>query len=188
MSRFLDKTYSSLVPYTPGEQIKVEGLIKLNTNESPFPPSEKAVAQAERELRELNLYPDPECRVLRKKYAEVLGNNIAEEEIFVGNGSDEVLYLLFNAYKGMGFAFPDITYGFYPVYAQIPGARYVEVPLLDDYSIDVEGLIKQKGVIVLANPNAPTGMTLTKEQLLKIIESDPARPVVVDEAYVDFGG
>ncbi len=188
MSRFLDESYRTLTPYTPGEQPKAVDLVKLNTNESPFPPSPKAIEIAKEELKKLNLYPDPECSALKKKIAETVGNGITEENVFIGNGSDEVLYLLFNAYKGAGFTFPDISYGFYPVYARISGAEYKEVPLKDDYSVDVDGLIEQKGNIVLANPNAPTGMTVSTEQIKKMLESNRERVVVIDEAYVDFGG
>ncbi len=188
MSRFLDSRYHSLVPYTPGEQPKILNLIKLNTNESPFPPSEKAVRAAEEEIKRMNLYPDPECRALREKYAEVLGEGITAEEIFVGNGSDEVLYLAFNAYKEKGFAFPDITYGFYPVYAEISGGEFSEIPIKSDYSIDLNKLAATKGTVVIANPNAPTGMTVTKEEIIALLNSDRNRIVIVDEAYVDFGG
>ncbi len=188
MSGFLDDRYGSLLPYTPGEQPKTRDLIKLNTNESPFPPSPKAIEEAEKELLRSNLYPDPECTDLRKKFAEVLGEGLTQEEIFGGNGSDEVLYFAFCAYKKRGIAFPDITYGFYPVYAQIAGAKYMEIPLKGDYSVDVDGLIEQKGTIVVANPNAPTGMVLPKSDVVRMLESDPGRVVIVDEAYVDFGG
>lgn len=188
MSGFLDDRYGSLLPYTPGEQPKTNDLIKLNTNESPFPPSQKAIEEAEKELRRSNLYPDPECVALREKFAEVLGNGLTKENIFVGNGSDEVLFFAFSAYKKRGIAFPDITYGFYPVYAQITGASYKEIPLGDDFSINVDGLIEQKGTIVVANPNAPTGMVLAKSEIVRMLESDPSRVVIIDEAYVDFGG
>ena len=188
MSKFLDDRFSNLLPYTPGEQPKTSDLIKLNTNESPFPPSPKALETAEKELKKSNLYPDPECTELRDKFAEVLGCGLTRDNIFVGNGSDEVLYLMFNAYKKNGFAFPDITYGFYPVYGDITGAEYKEIPLKADFTVDVDALIAQKGTVVIANPNAPTGIMLDKKEIVRIIESDPDRIVVVDEAYVDFGG
>ena len=188
MSRFLDPKYGRLVPYTPGEQPKIENLIKLNTNESPFPPSKKAMEKAEEELKKLNLYPDPECAALRNKYAEVLQIDLTSKEIFVGNGSDEVLYFAFNAYKDKGFVFPDITYGFYPVYAEIAGAEYAEIPLKEDFSVDVDGLIASDKVVVIANPNAPTGISLEKTEIVRILRSKKDRLVIVDEAYVDFGG
>lgn len=187
MSKFLDKKYRSLVPYVPGEQPKTD-YIKLNTNESPFSPSEKSISAAEKELSRLNLYPDPECLSLRKKYAEVLGRGITEKEIFVGNGSDEVLYLAFNAFGERGFVFPDISYGFYPVYAQISGSAYREIPLKSDYTLDLEKLIRAEENVVIANPNAPTGIAITKANIINLVESKKDRLVVVDEAYVDFGG
>ncbi|MBO4539753.1 MAG: histidinol-phosphate transaminase, partial [Clostridia bacterium] len=137
---------------------------------------------------DLRLYPDPECTELRDKFAEVLGCGLTRDNIFVGNGSDEVLYLAFNAYKKNGFAFPDITYGFYPVYGEITGAEYKEIPLKEDYTVDVDALIAQKGIVVIANPNAPTGIMLDKKEIIRLIESNPDRIIVVDEAYVDFGG
>lgn len=188
MSRFLDERYGRLVPYTPGEQPKIADLIKLNTNESPFPPSPKAIKKAEEELKRLNLYPDPECTALREKYAKVLGCDLTKENIFVGNGSDEVLYFAFNAYRDKGFVFPDITYGFYPVYGDISGAKYKEIPLKEDFSVDVDALIAADGNIVVANPNAPTGMTVEKSEIIRMLERKRDRLVVIDEAYVDFGG
>ena len=188
MSGFISETYRSLVPYEPGEQPKIVDLIELNTNESPFPPSPAAIAEGEKELRRSELYPDPECVRLREAIAENLGGGITKEEIFVGNGSDEVLFLAFNAYKDNGFAFPDITYGFYPVYAAIAGAAFREIPLKEDFSIDFAALKRAKGTVVVANPNAPTGIFAPLSEIVDLVESDPSRVVVVDEAYVDFGG
>ena len=188
MSKFLDQRFRSLVPYTPGEQPKIDNLIKLNTNESPFPPSPKAIKRAEEELKRLQLYPDPECLFLRQKIAERVTEGLGADSVFVGNGSDEVLYLAFMACKDRGFVFPDITYGFYPVYAEINGAKYRQIPLKEDFSVDVEELKKADETIVLANPNAPTGMTVKKEEIVSLVRSRPDRLVIVDEAYVDFGG
>lgn len=188
MSEFLSKDYGSLVPYEPGEQPKIENLIKLNTNESPFPPSPRAIEEGEKELSRSRLYPDPENTRLREAIAEVVGNGIEKEEIFVGNGSDEVLFLAFNAFKDKGIAFPDITYGFYPVYARIAGATFREIPLKEDFTVDFEALKAQKGTVVIANPNAPTGIFAPLSEIRDLVESDPNRIVVVDEAYVDFGG
>ncbi|MCR4726369.1 MAG: histidinol-phosphate transaminase [Clostridia bacterium] len=188
MSKYLSETYGSLVPYEPGEQPKIQNLIKLNTNESPFPPSPRAVEDGKKELALSQLYPDPECVRLREAIAENLGCGITKDEVFVGNGSDEVLFLAFNAYKDKGFAFPDITYGFYPVYAKIAGAAFREIPLKADFTVDFAALKREKGAVVVANPNAPTGIFAPLSEIVDLIESDRSRIVVVDEAYVDFGG
>ena len=188
MSKYLSGAYRSLVPYEPGEQPKIDNLIKLNTNESPFPPSPVAIEEGAKELSRLQLYPDPENARLREAIAENLGFGITKEEVFAGNGSDEVLFLAFNAFKDKGFAFPDITYVFYPVYANMAFAPYVEIPLKEDFTVDFSALKAQKGTIFLANPNAPTGIFAPLSEIRALLESDPERVVVVDEAYVDFGG
>lgn len=188
MSRFLSDAYASLVPYEPGEQPKKQTFIKLNTNESPFPPSQKAIEEGEKELRRLFLYPDPECTALREKIAENLGCFIRKEEILAGNGSDEILFLAFNAFKDRGFVFPDITYGFYPVYARVAGASYREIPLLPDFSVDFKRLREAKENVVLANPNAPTGIFAPLTEVEALLSERSDRLVIIDEAYVDFGG
>lgn len=188
MSRFFSEKYSSLVPYTPGEQPKDMKYIKLNTNESPFPPSEKAVKEAENAAKILNLYSDPESRLLTEKVAEYYG--LDYENVLMTNGSDEILYFAFIAFcdKNTPAVFPDITYGFYPVYSEFLNIPYRENPLTDDFRIDINEYLNVKGTVFIANPNAPTGELLTVEEIRKIIESNPDNVVVIDEAYIDFGG
>lgn len=188
MSRFISKRHEALKAYTPGEQPKDRRLIKLNTNESPFPPSAKVTAAAEAESRILQLYSDPECRELNRAAAEYFG--ISPDRILMTNGSDEILSFAFAAFGDAShpFAFPDITYGFYPVFAQLYGIPYKEIPLREDFSVDVcdyEGIGMN---IVIANPNAPTGLALTRNEIERIVQSNPDSVVVIDEAYVDFGG
>ncbi len=188
MSRFFSSRHSALVPYVPGEQPQDMDYIKLNTNESPFPPSDKAVALAAEAAGRLHLYPDPDCRELTGELASLLGVDPAE--VLLTNGSDEILNFAFMAFcDGEHPAvFPDITYGFYKVFAALNGVPYTEIPLKEDFSVDVEGLMAQKGTIFLANPNAPTGLLLSTGVIEQILQSDPDRVVVVDEAYIDFGG
>ena len=188
MSRFFSEKYSGLTPYTPGEQPRDQRYIKLNTNESPFPPSALAQRYAAEEAGKLELYSDPTCAALTAKAAEVFG--IAEDEIIFSNGSDEVLNFAFMAFCDAEnpAIFPDITYGFYKVFAKLNGIPYQEIPLKADYTIDLEDYVNRKGTIFIANPNAPTGLYLTPEQIETIVTSDPNRVVVIDEAYIDFGG
>ena len=188
MSRFLSKRYSHLVPYTPGEQPKDKKYIKLNTNESPFPPSQKAQAAAAEAAKTLELYPDPECRTLTEKIAGSLG--LEYENVLVTNGSDEILNFAFMAFcdKHTPAVFADITYGFYSVFADVNCLPYTEIPLNDDFTLPVEKFINAKGTLFIANPNAPTGLALSLSDIERILKSDPDRVVVVDEAYVDFGG
>ena len=188
MSRFLSPKYKDLVPYTPGEQPKVMNVVKLNTNESPFPPSEKAKAYARAHTRELNLYPELLCSDLRSKIAEMHG--VAMENIILGNGSDELLNFATMAFcdRDTPAVFPNITYGFYPVYAAVNLVPYAEIPLRSDFSIAPEDYYNCGKTIFLANPNAPTGMCLTVGQIEDILRHNPDNVVVVDEAYVDFGG
>lgn len=188
MSRFFSEKYASLVPYTPGEQPKEKKFIKLNTNESPYPPSEKAVEYAAKAAKNLQLYSDPECRALTEKMAETLG--VSYEEVLMTNGSDEILNFAFMAFcdKDHGAVFPDITYGFYPVFAEINGVPYKEIPLKDDFTIDISDYKNIGKTIFIANPNAPTGIALTRDEIEEIVKSNPDSIVVIDEAYVDFGG
>ncbi len=188
MSRFFSDKFSGLTPYTPGEQPRDQRYIKLNTNESPFPPSPLAIQYANAEARKLELYSDPTCAALTAKAAEVFG--IGEENIIFSNGSDEVLNFAFMAFCDANHPaiFPDITYGFYKVFAKLNGIPYEEIPLKMDFSVDVEDYVNRKGTIFIANPNAPTGLYLTLDQIETIVKSDPDRVVVIDEAYVDFGG
>ncbi len=188
MSRFFSEKYKSLAPYTPGEQPKDMKYVKLNTNESPFPPSQKAVEYAAKAASRLQLYPDPECSLLTEKLAEVLG--VDKSCVIINNGSDETLNFAFMAFcdQNAPAVFADITYGFYPVFAQINNIPYEEIPLKEDFSIDPEDYKGINKTIVIANPNAPTGMTVSLSDIEEILSSNPDNVVIVDEAYVDFGG
>ena len=188
MSRFFSGKFDALTPYTPGEQPKGQTFVKLNTNESPFPPAPLAQKYSKAEAEKLQLYSDPQCRDLVAMAAEKLG--VAEDEILFTNGSDEVLNFAFMAFCDAAHpvAFPDITYGFYPVFAQLNGIPYTEIPLQEDFSIRVEDYIGLNQTIVIANPNAPTGICLPLSDIERILESNPDNVVIVDEAYIDFGG
>lgn len=185
MSCFLNSKFSRLVPYTPGEQPKDMKYIKLNTNESPFAPSPKAQMMAAKAAQNLQLYSDPECRDLLSAAAKYFG--VETDEIIFTNGSDEVLNFAFMAFCENGAVFPDITYGFYSVFAELNGAQYKEIPLKQDFSIDINDYIGVNKTVFLANPNAPTGIALSVEDIEKIVKSNPRNVVVIDEAYVDFG-
>ena len=188
MSRFFSEKYAALTPYTPGEQPQDQQYVKLNTNESPFPPSEKALRAALDALRPLQLYSDPDCRIVREKLAETYG--VAPDEVLVTNGSDEALNFCFMAFcdSAHGAVFPNISYGFYPVFAQVNCVPYEEIPLKPDFSIDADDYCGVGKTVFLANPNAPTGMLLPPAEIEKILRSNPDNVVVIDEAYVDFGG
>lgn len=187
MSRYFSKKFKALVPYTPGEQPKEMKYIKLNTNESPFPPSERAMKKAAEAVKNLQLYCDPECRELVKKASEVFP--VDTDEILFTNGSDEILNFAFSAFcdETHPAVFPDITYGFYPVFAEINRVPYEEIPLKDDFTISVDDYIGINKTIFIANPNAPTGIALSLNDIEKIVSSNPEAVVVIDEAYVDFG-
>ncbi len=194
MSRFMQARYSELTAYTPGEQPQDRKYIKLNTNESPFPPSEgvfRAITEAE--ILNLNLYPDPECRVLRSEIASYCssfcGRDIKPENIFVSNGSDDILSFYFMAFAGAngGVLFPDITYGFYKVYSELYGAEYTEIPLNADLTVSAADYISTHKNTVIANPNAPTGLCISVSDIEDICASNPDNTVLIDEAYVDFG-
>ena len=188
MSKYFSEKFSALVPYTPGEQPKDRSYVKLNTNESPFPPSSGVVKAVENEVGSLMLYSDPECYNLRTELAKRYKTNI--DNVVVTNGSDEVLNFAFMAFsdKERPLAFPDITYGFYPVFAELNDIPYTEIPLAQDFSIKVEDYIDINKTIVIANPNAPTGLFTKLSEIERIIKSNPDNIVIVDEAYVDFGG
>ena len=188
MSRFFSNKFSGLAPYVPGEQPRGAEYIKLNTNESPFPPSPGAVAAGAKALERLMLYPDPECGALCAAAAETFG--VRPEQVICTNGSDEVLSWAFAAFcdGDRPAVFPDVTYGFYPVFAREQGVPYREVPLKDDLTVDIDAFMEAKGTLVIANPNAPTGIALPRDVIEALLRADPARMVVVDEAYVDFGG
>lgn len=187
MSRFFSSKYSSLEAYTPGEQPKDMKYIKLNTNESPFPPSPKVIEYAKEESGRLNLYSDPESRVLTQKAADLFG--VKYENVLMTNGSDEILNFAFMAFcdEKKGIAFPSISYGFYPVFAELNHIPYKEIPLKEDFSIDVEDYCNIGMNIVIANPNAPTGLALTADEIERIVTSNRDSVVIIDEAYVDFG-
>ena len=187
MSRFFSSKYDALTPYVPGEQPQERKYIKLNTNESPFPPSPMAQRLAREAAGDLQLYSDPECRSLVKIAAEKLG--LAEDEILFTNGSDEILNFAFMAFCDGDHpaVFPNVTYGFYSVFAQLNHVPYEEIPLREDFTVNVEDYIGINKTIFLANPNAQTGVALKKAEIERIIVSNPDNVVVVDEAYVDFG-
>ena len=188
MSRFFSEKYSRLVPYTPGEQPKEKKFIKLNTNESPFPPSPRALFYAAEASRKLNLYSDPECRKLTDCLLDYYC--LGDGELLLTNGSDEILNFAFMAFcdKDHPAAFADITYGFYKVFAELHGIPYEAIPLRDDFTIDPEDYIGINKTIFIANPNAPTGIALPLSDIERIVASNPNNVVVIDEAYVDFGG
>lgn len=188
MSKFFSQKYSSLVPYTPGEQPQDKKYVKLNTNESPFPPSDAVKEAVKDEAGKLQLYSDPECVALRKKAAEIFGVN--DDEIIMTNGSDEVLNFAFMAFadEKNPLRFADITYGFYPVFAQLNHIPYTEIPLKDDFRIDPNDYKSVNQTVVIANPNAPTGLALSLDAIESIVASNPNNIVIIDEAYIDFGG
>lgn len=187
MSKFFSCEFSSLEPYTPGEQPKNQKYIKLNTNESPFAPSENVSEAAFEAAKTLRLYSDPTCGKLHKKLAEVLG--VCENEVITGNGSDEILNFCFMAFcnRKNGCAFPEISYGFYPVFAQLNKIPADKIALREDFSINPDDYCGIGKTVIIANPNAPTGLALSVCEIEKILKSNPQNVVVVDEAYVDFG-
>ncbi len=187
MSRFLSEKYSSLTPYTPGEQPKERKYIKLNTNESPFPPSKKAIEEACRAAQSLELYSDPEAKRLTAKIAELC--DVTPDRVLCTNGSDEILNFAFMAFcdRQSPAVFPDITYGFYSVFASLNGVPYEEIPLSGDFTINVNDYLGINKNIFIANPNAPTGIALGLDEIERIVRSNPDNIVVIDEAYVDFG-
>jgi len=189
MSKFWSSLVENLVPYVPGEQPKMTNLVKLNTNENPFGPSPKVLDAIKAELNDsLRLYPDPEGLNLRQTLASYHG--IRPEQIFLGNGSDEVLAHIFYALfqHGEPILFPDITYSFYPVYCGLYKIEGKPVPLTEDFEIRPGDYRQPNGGIIFPNPNAPTGRYLEPEAIEAILQANPDRVVVVDEAYIDFGG
>ena len=188
MSKFFSSKYAALEAYTPGEQPRDQKYVKLNTNESPFPPSSAVVQAAAAEAQRLQLYSDPESTEVTKAVADYYG--VEPENVLMVNGSDEVLNFAFMAWgdKDHPFIFPDITYGFYPVFAAVNHVPYREVPLQADFSIRAKDFCAVSGNVVIANPNAPTGILLTLAEIEEIVASNPEHVVVIDEAYIDFGG
>lgn len=189
MSQFLNERFARLEAYVPGEQPTDMKYIKLNTNESPYPPSKRVLdAVSAKEVERLNLYPDPECKVLKDAIAGLYG--VSRENVFVANGSDDILNFFFMAFCDDGkhpVKFPSISYGFYSVYAELYGVSYTAVQLCEDFSIRVEDYLANDANVVIANPNAPTGIALSASDVERIAASNPDRVVLIDEAYVDFG-
>ena len=187
MSRFFSEKYSHLEAYTPGEQPKDQQYVKLNTNESPFPPSEKVMMSVLDAARSLQLYCDPECTALTRELADYY--KIGTDQVLFTNGSDDALNFAFMAFcdEDHPAVFPDITYGFYPVFAELNHVPYTEIPLKDDFTINIDDYRGINKTIFIANPNAPTGIALSLDSIREIVESNPDNVVVIDEAYVDFG-
>jgi len=189
MSKFWSPFVKDLVPYVPGEQPKLAKLVKLNTNENPYGPSPKAIAAMQAEVNDnLRLYPDPNSDRLKQAVADYYGVQTAQ--VFVGNGSDEVLAHAFHGLfqHGQPLLFPDISYSFYPVYCGLYGIDFVQVPLDEQFQIRVEDYARPNGGIIFPNPNAPTGCGLALEAIERLLKANPETVVLVDEAYIDFGG
>ena len=190
MSRFWSKAVAQLTPYTPGEQLQITDLIKLNTNESPYGPSPKAVAAIQNACNDsLRLYPPPNSDALKETIAKVYG--LESSQVFVGNGSDEILaHIFLGLFKhGAPLLFPDISYTFYPVYASLYEIDTVQVPLDDHLNIQIDDYIAhpQNGGIIFPNPNAPTGQAIPLTEIERLLKANTNSVVVIDEAYVDFG-
>ena len=188
MSKYLNDKYRSLEVYTPGEQPQDMVYTKLNTNESPFPAAPQVVdAIDRRQVEDLRLYSDPECKPLIRKLADTYG--VLPENVFVANGSDDILNFAFALFSGEPgkVVFPDITYGFYQVFADLYQINAEKIPLLEDFSIDYRQYLNKNKMIVIANPNAQVGQTLPLWQIEQIVSSNPDHVVLIDEAYVDFG-
>ena len=186
MSIFLNPDIEKMTAYVPGEQPRDKAYIKLNTNENPYPPAPSVIAAMNAaEIEDLRLYSDPTAKVLKEKLAKLYG--LQPENIFLGNGSDEVLYFLFRAYGQHGAAFPDISYGFYSVFAELCGIPATVIPLEGNFTVDPEKYHGLDRFIVIANPNAPTGLALSVADIEKIVTTNADSVVIIDEAYVDFG-
>lgn len=189
MSKFWSNRIKETEPYVYGEQPKDKKYIKLNTNENPYPPSEKVLNKIkEAACGDLKLYPDPTCDALRNELSKYY--NLGKKQIFIGNGSDEVLAFSFLAYfnENDKVIFPDISYSFYEVYGSFFKVDYKFSKLKDDFTINVEDFISQNAGVIIPNPNAPTSVYLDKQAIINIIESNPNNVVIIDEAYIDFGG
>ncbi len=189
MSRFLSRRFDALEAYVPGEQPRDQAYIKLNTNESPYPPAPGVLDAVNRDaVANLKLYNDPDGRDLREKLAATYG--VGFDNLLLGNGSDEVLFLAFMAFcdQDHGCAFPDISYGFYSVYADLFNLDAKVIPLDDDFRVRPEDYCGLNRFIAIANPNAPTGIALTPEEIEPILRTNPDSVILIDEAYVDFGG
>ena len=189
MSEFFSDCLNGLVPYVPGEQPRDKKYIKLNTNESPFAPSPKVIEAIDKgQVSDLRLYSDPTADMLVGAIADYY--SVDKDNVVTSNGSDEILAFIFRAFcgKSKGIVFPNVTYGFYKVFAQLFNIDYREIPLKKDFSIDVSDYENISDNVIIANPNAQTGVFLSVDKVEKLIQQNPKRIVVVDEAYVDFGG
>ena len=188
MSRFWSPVVQTLTPYVPGEQPQMERLVKLNTNESPYGPSPKALAAIAAETTgDLRLYPDPEGARLKQAIATLHG--LDPKQVFLGNGSDEVLAHVFQGLlkQKSPILFPDITYSFYPVYCKLFGIEYETIPLSADFAINLDDYAKLNGGIIFPNPNAPTGRSIPRSEIEQLLKKNTGSVIVVDEAYVDYG-
>ena len=188
MSRFWSPVVQTLTPYIPGEQPQLERLVKLNTNESPYGPSPKALAAiAQQNNDDLRLYPDPEGATLKKAIADLHG--LDPKQVFLGNGSDEVLAHVFLGLlkQAKPVQFPDITYSFYPVYCKLFGINYEANPLGSNFEINVDKFATNNGGIIFPNPNAPTGRAIPRSDIEALLKRNVNSVVVIDEAYVDYG-
>lgn len=189
--RFWSPEVRDLEPYVPGEQPKIQNLLKLNTNENPYPPSPKVVDAVQAVLAHqadaLRLYPDPDATALKQAIAKQ--QNVDVSQVFVGNGSDEVLAHIFKAFfiQQEPILYPDITYSFYPVYSQFFGVQTKQIPLNEKFEIDISDYEQENGGIIITNPNAPTSIALGLEKIEQVLKANPNRVIVIDEAYVDFG-
>lgn len=187
MSRFLNQQFQTLEAYVPGEQPRGMEFIKLNTNESPYPPAPSVIESITgEEVALLRLYSDPTAKALKEKLAGLYA--VEPENVFVSNGSDEILNFAFMAFGGGGAVFPDISYGFYQVYGDLYGIGYEKIPLKEDFSLEYRDYLGKGKMVVIANPNAPTGMGIPLWQIEEILKSNADSLVLIDEAYVDFGG
>ncbi|MES9992375.1 MAG: histidinol-phosphate transaminase [Candidatus Thiodiazotropha sp.] len=189
MSRYWSPIVNRLSPYVPGEQPRIDNLTKLNTNENPYGPSPRVIEAINQAANEgLQLYPDPTSLTLRNRVADYYG--LTPEQVFVGNGSDEVLAHAFFAFfqQSQPLLFPDITYSFYPVYCRLYGIDFNNIPLDDGFNIDLDPYTQANGGIIFPNPNAPTGCLLPLEKIEWLLECNRDSVVVIDEAYIDFGG
>lgn len=189
-TKYWSATARSLTPYVPGEQPKLANLVKLNTNENPYPPSPRVLAAMREEMGQdgaaLRLYPDPGASHLRQTIARY--HDLQPEQVFVGNGSDEVLAHVFLGLlkQARPLLFPDITYSFYPVYCGLYGIEHIAVPLAEDFSIDIAAYPRENGGIIFPNPNAPTGRLLARDKIEQLVQDNRDVVVVIDEAYIDF--
>lgn len=189
--RFWSPEVRDLEPYVPGEQPKIQNLLKLNTNENPYPPSPKVVDAVQAVLTHqadaLRLYPDPDATALKQAIAKQ--QNVDVSQVFIGNGSDEVLAHIFKAFfiQQEPILYPDITYSFYPVYSQFFGVQTKQIPLNEKFEIDISDYEQENGGIIITNPNAPTSIALGLDKIEQVLKANPNRVIVIDEAYVDFG-